>query len=818
MFRKLLFFIFLFFISTASFSQFTQTVRGKVLDNETNYQLIGATIKIITKDTTQKFIAYTDTLGDFSIPKVPIGKWELIATFPNYDSKAVTVEVNSGRESYVDLVLQEKVERLEEVKIVSRKPNETLNEMAVISSQKFSVEESNRYPGSRMDPARMVSNFAGIQGADDSRNDIIVRGNSPLGIVWRMEGIDIPNPSHFATSGSSGGPVTALNNKTLANSDFFMSAFPAEYGNSISGIFDLKLRNGNSNIHEMSFQFGFLGTELMAEGPLSKRGNSSYLVVGRFSTLSIMQKFGIKIGTDAVPTYGDGAFTFRWRLKKGGQLTWFGMGGSSDIKILISEQKEYSKETFGEGDRDQYFGTTMGLTALNYKKSLNEKTFINVTGGVTFERQRSHHDYLVRHMDTVNDSGKEKYLISVDSIYPLMGYHFNILRGTTHFSINHKITKNHIIKAGFNTEFQYLDMLDSVLSQDETHFNLRYDYKGFATLIQPFVQYKYRITENMDFLAGIHAQYYSLSNSFSPVEPRLGWKWRLPKQNSVSVGAGLHSQTQPVYNYLYSKIDGNGNRYYENKGMDFTKSIHTALAYEKFFKGNFNIKTEIYYQHLFHVPVEIVPSSFSMINQGSGFQRFFPNKLANKGTGDNYGIELTVQKFFDKTFFFLITGSLYNSTYKGSDGIRRNTSYNGIFATNFLGGKEFKISERQSISTGIKITYAGGKPYGYVNVPASEVQREIIFQDSAFNTRKFKNYFRLDLKVSWKLNTKKLTHEIGLDLINILNTKNVLGLTYAPDLANPSKEPVAIKNQLGFLPLFYYKIDFRVKGKNAPEQ
>jgi hypothetical protein len=563
----------------------------------------------------------------------------------------------------------------------------------------------------------------------------------------------------------------------------------------------------------MSFQFGFLGTELMAEGPLSKKGNSSYLVVGRFSTLSIMQKIGIRIGTDAVPTYGDGAFTFRWRLKKGGQLTWFGMGGSSDIKILISDQKEYSTETFGEGDRDQYFGTTMGVTGLNYKKSINENTFINFTAGVTFERQRSNHNYLVRHMDTVNDNGKEKYLISVDSIYPLMGYHFNILRGTTHFSINHKITKNHIIKAGFNAELQYMDMLDSVLSQDETHFILRYDYKGLAALIQPFIQYKYRITETMDFMFGLHSQYYTLSNSISPVEPRLGWKWRLPKQNSISIGAGLHSQTQPLYNYTYSKLDSQGNRYYENKKMGFTRSVHTALAYEKFFKGNFNIKTEVYYQYLFDVPVEVTPSSFSMINQGSGFQRFFPNKLVNKGTGENYGIELTVQKFFDKSFFFMVTGSLYNSTYRGSDGIKRNTSYNGNFATNFLGGKEFKINEKHSISAGIKVTYAGGKPYGYVNIAASELQREIIFQDSAFNTRKFKNYFRLDLKVSWKMNTKKLTHEIGLDLINILNTKNVLGLTYAPDLANPSKEPIAIKNQLGFLPLFYYKIDFRVAGK-----
>lgn len=798
--------------------QITQTVRGKVVDNESNFPLSGTTINIYTSDTTLKFTAYTDTLGEFAIYKVPIGKHELTAEHSIYNLKSVTIEVNSGRETYVDLQLAEKFEQIEEVKVVSRRPNQTINEMAMVSSQQFSVEETNRYPGSRSDPSRMVSNFAGVQGADDSRNDIIVRGNSPLGIVWRMEGIAIPNPSHFATSGSSGGPVTSLNNKMLANSDFFMSAFPAEFGNSISGVFDLKLRSGNKNMHEMGFQFGFLGTELMAEGPLSKSGNSSYLVVGRYSTLSMMQGIGIRIGTDAVPSYGDGAFTFRWRLKKGGQLTWFGMGGSSDIKILISEQKEYSKETFGEGDRDQYFGTTMGLTAVNYKKSLNEKTFINVTGGLTFERQRSNHNYLMRRIDTVQDAGIDRYLIAVDSIYPMMGYRFNILRGTTHFSVNHKITRNHIIKAGFNMEVQYMDMLDSALSLDETYFRIRYDFKGAALLVQPFVQYKYRITENMDFTAGLHAQYYSFSNRVSPAEPRLGWKWRLPKQNSLSAGAGLHSQTQPIYNYTYSKVDNLGNRYYENRNMDFTKSFHSALAYEKFFKGSFNFKTEIYYQYLYNVPVEVQSSAFSMINQGSGFQRFFPDQLQNTGSGRNYGIEFTMQKFFDKTFFFMTTISLYDSKYRGSDGVLRNTSYNGRFTGNILAGKEFKLSEKQSISAGLKMTWAGGKRYGYVDRAASELQREIVFKDSMFNELQFKDYFRIDVKVNWKMNTTKVTHEIGLDLINILNTKNILALAYVPDLANPANEPVAFKNQLGFLPIFYYKIDFRIKQKGMIQE
>lgn len=299
-----------------AFAQPTQTVRGKVYDSETQFPLTGVKIQIYTTDTTRKYRALSNLDGDFIIQNVPIGKHELIATYLTYDPKTITLEVNSGKESIINLPLQESFVEQAEVTVTGRKKGGVINELALISAQQFSVEETDRYPGSRSDPARMASNFAGVGGADDSRNDIVIRGNSPLGVVWRVEGVDIPNPSHFAIAGSTGGPVSILNNKILANSDFFMSAFPAEYGNSTSGVFDLKLRNGNNNMHELTAQFGFLGTELMAEGPLSKSGKSSYLVMGRYSTLSLFQAIGIKIGTDAVPAYGDGALKFNWRLKK----------------------------------------------------------------------------------------------------------------------------------------------------------------------------------------------------------------------------------------------------------------------------------------------------------------------------------------------------------------------------------------------------------------------------------------------------------------------------------------------------------------------
>lgn len=786
----------------------TQTVRGKVFDSETNYPLTGA--KLLIEVDGQKYMAAATTDGSFSIVKVPVGKHQLVASAAFYDSRTLTIEVTSGRELIVQIPLQEKISEQNAVRVVGRKQGEVLNEMAVLSAQQFSVEETNRYPGSRMDPARMASNFAGVNGADDSRNDIVVRGNSPLGVIYRVEGIDIPNPNHFAISGTSGGPVSLLNNKILGNSDFFMSAFPAEYGNSLSGVFDLKLRNGNNNQHEFTGQFGLLGTEFLAEGPLSKNGKSSYLVMGRYSTLTIFQKLNINLGTDAIPKYYDGAFKFNWILKNGGQLALFGMGGSSDIAIKISDFKEYTEDLYGEGDRDQYFGTSMITSGLNYKKSINEKTFISSTLAYSQEMQRTNHDYLRnRRLDTLTNE------IVYDSLYAMMAYRFKVQKLSGYTAVNHKFNKQHLIKVGLSFDLISMNFLDSCLYNLDVpdNYELRWNYQGSAAIIQPFVQWKWRVSDNMDVTAGIHAQYFTLTNSISPFEPRLGWKYKMDNGQAIFAGGGLHSMIQPYYTYAYKVLPGTNNPN-SNLNMDFSRSAHSGIGYEKSFNKGFNIKTEAYYQYLYNIPVTVDPSSFSMINVGSGFSRLFIDELQNTGDGYNYGLELTVQKYFDKTFFFLFSGTVYNSQYRGSDMVWRNTSYNGNYVVNLLGGKEFKVGERSVIGIGGKVTAAGGKRYGFVDIAATNSAKEIIFMDSMFNERQFRDYFRADLKISWRKNADRVTHEFGLDLVNILGTKNLLTLAYKPaltpqEIANPNFEPFAEKTQLGFFPIFYYKIDFK---------
>ncbi len=812
--------VIIFSLSTVfSFSQLTQTVRGKVFDAETNYPLAGVRVQIITDDTNARFIGGTDANGEFTLKKIPVGKHRLISRLNSYEQGSVIIEVNSGKELILNIPLMEMIVTKEEIVVTARKKGEVLNEMAVLSAQQFSVEETNRYPGSRMDPARMASNFAGVQGSDDSRNDIVVRGNSPLGVVYRVEGIDIPNPSHFAVSGSTGGPVSILNNKILGNSDFFMSAFPAEYGNSTSGVFDLKLRNGNNNQHEFTGQFGLFGIEALAEGPLSKNGNSSYLIMGRYSSLALFQKMGVTIGTDAVPVYGDGAFKFNWKLKNGGQLSWWGMGGRSNIDLLISEQKEYTQEFYGEGDRDQYFGTSMYVSGLNYKKSLNEKTYLTATLAASQEEQHARHEYLHRSLEITGSDTT----IRVDSSFNMLGFDFRTMKLSGYMALNHKINKQHLIKAGVNFDVLSFNLSDSVLADldDRNSWKTRWNYNGMGLLIQPFIQWKWKMSDKMDLTAGAHAQYFSLSNSYSAFEPRLGWKYRMKGDQAIFAGAGLHSQTQPYYTYMY---DPNNDGVAHNLKMDFSRSLHSGLGYEKSFGPGLNFRTEAYYQYLYNLPISSDPNSFSLVNAGGGFSRVFPNDtLVNSGKGINYGIEFTLQKYFSKSFFFMISASLYDSKYLASDGIWRNTSYKGAnisnnidlsYVWNVLAGKEFKISKNQIIGLGTKITRAGGRRYGLVDIAQTEDSKEILFQDSLFNDLSFADYFRVDLKINWRMNTKKLTHEFGLDLVNLLNTKNLLSLAYAPRLdPNDTSAPIAQKQQLGRLPIFYYKIDFKLAGK-----
>ena len=369
---------------------------------------------------------------------------------------------------------------------------------------------------------------------------------------------------------------------------------------------------------------------------------------------------------------------------------------------------------------------------------MNEKTFLAATLAYSYEQQKSNHDFIDRTGNIIGDDS----IVVHNGRYDLMAYAFKISKGSGFFSINHKINKKHLIKVGINLDAYFYNMHDSVLEaghtmDPSTHvWDERWDYEGASMLVQPFVQWKWRMTEKMAFTGGIHNQFFSFMGNdkinMSIAEPRIGWKLKMKNGQAISAGAGMHSMTQPMYTYLYHQEDTDGEKVYENMDMDFSRSLHTGVGYEKAFKKSLNLKMEAYYQHLYNIPVTVAPSAFSLINMGSGFQRFFPQDLQNSGTGTNYGAEITLQKYFDKSFFFMFSGTVFNSTYVASDNIERSTSYNGNYIFNLLAGKEWKVGEKQSISLGFKATVAGGKLYGTVDTAATNTFQELIYLDEGF--------------------------------------------------------------------------------------
>ena len=789
--------IILFFLFIPSLFLSQQVVKGKVVDKESQFPLPGVNIQFINAEF-EKGVA-SDVNGTFKMEDVPLGRHQLKFSFIGYQPLVQTIVVNSGREVVLNVEIEESTETLQEVVISSNKERTVNNQMAIISAQQFSVEETERYAGSRGDPARMASNFAGVNGADDSRNDIVVRGNSPLGVIYRVEGVTIPNPNHFAISGSSGGPLSILNNKFLGNSDFFSGAFPAEYGNSTAGVFDLKIRNGNDEKIETTAQVGLFGAELLVEGPLSKKNGSSFLAMYRYSTIKIFSLIGINLGTSAIPKYQDYAIKANIPFKKGGNLALWSMGGNSNINILISEQTDSTQiDFYGENTKDQRFSTGMMSSGATYTKPLNEKTFLKSTLSLNLEQQKSYHDTILRGAN-FNDI----------SIYPYMSYNFTTNRISNASSYNRKINKKNTLKIGWVADYAQFNFIDSVTTNAQAQdsvstYRFRFNKEDSYYMLQPYISWKHKFSDNLIFTAGLSSLFLNLGDSFSPVEPRLGLKWNITKKSALSFGLGRHSQTQPLYTRYYINP---GNTVAHNENLGLTFSNHAVLRYSYKINNNLGIRAETYYQSLTGIPVETTESAFSLTNAGSGFARVFPDTLENSGTGYNYGLEITVQRYFSKNWHAMFSGCLYNSKYTPSDGEERNTSYNGIYTVNFLAGREFNWKNK-TLGVGTKVTAAGGKRKGIVDPIASQEQGEVIFQDDGFNDDKFRDYFRADLKFTYKVNRTKATHEVGLDLVNIFATKNILSFSYAPN-NTPSLDDDVVENyQLGFLPIFYYRIDF----------
>jgi len=766
--------------------QLKQNIRGKIIDKTSGEAIAG--VNVILLDLDSLVGSVTDESGIFLMRNVTIGHYSLKASFVGYeDAIERDAIVNSGKEPFITMSMRQSVVSLGEVVVRPNLVNgQPINNFSLSGGRSFSVEETKRFASNFNDPARMMTAYPGIAANNDATNSMAVRGNSPNGMQWRMEGVEIPSPNHFSAFGSSGGAISMLSLNMLDNSDFFSGAFAAEYGNALSGVMDIKLRKGNNQKSEKAFQVGVIGLDMAAEGPFKKRKNSSYLVNYRYSTLGLMENLGF-FPAGAVPEYQDLSFNLAFPKGSGTTNVW-GIAGNG----IINE--------------DQNGGN---------KSHLQTKSAI---GGITHRRSFSNHSSLIV---TASASANMDELTHSVIVNP---------QATETSSYRHNESQSFRISTQFNKKFSPRSALRSGAVFSYQHYNLTHqfiDYSNNKTMAYPlsagggtgyvqiYSQWKKYLNDRVTLNAGLHGIFFVLNNHYS-VEPRLGLNYEVSPSENVSFASGLHSRIQPLTLYFGEVQQTDGTTYAPNRNLDFSKALHYVASYDKVIKESFHFRTEIYYQHLYNIPVyyeSIGPvkyTSYSAINVTNEYinttlQENLPFPLANTGQGKNYGLEFTFEKFFSNNYYFLITNSLFQSRYRGSDNIERNTQFNSQHIFTALAGKEYcsGIGKNNVVELNARITWTGNNRQTPIDVAASRAANSVVYDYTRSFEEKLSDYFRLDLHFGLRKNKSRTSHIWSFDLRNATNRQNA-----GYEILNFQTGKIDYAKQLGLIPVLNYRIEF----------
>ncbi|MFN0036822.1 MAG: carboxypeptidase-like regulatory domain-containing protein [Saprospiraceae bacterium] len=763
-------------------AQTIQAISGQVIDKDSQKPLIGATVRV--ENAEPAIGAVTDVEGKFSLKNVPLGRWQVQCSYVGYEPwLSDPLIVNSARETFLQITLSEgAASQMQEVVVTARKRgNEPINDLSMLSTRSFSVDETQRYAASANDPSRMAMGFPGVQPSRDSRSDIIVRGNSGIGLLWRLEGIDIPNPNHFARRGSSGGGITIFSVSMLANSDFSTGAFPAEYGNAYSGVFDVHFRKGNPDKREYTFRAGMLGLDFSTEGPFKRSTvngqGSTYLVNYRYSTLGILNKLGLHLVGERIDnTFQDLSFNLNFPSKnKKHVVTFWGIGGlSQETESAVENTADWKSFT------DYYardFDTNMGALGATHTALLKGDAYLKTSVAAMGQTIDWRNDTLnlQRTPFAVNTEEYREGRYAVASF------------------LNKKFSRRVSLKTGF-----FANLMPYYFYRNTLGDSTGLDNEGITAQIQPYANLRLRPSEKWTFNVGLHALYFELNQSTS-IEPRLAAKYQISEKQSISLAWGMHGRVLPLGNY-FTRVNGR----LVNHDAGLIRAQHTVLGWDFLAGKSMRLHAEAYFQKMKDVPVaKSQASSWSILNTVSGFAT---REMANEGKGQNIGLDLSVEKSFAGGTFFLLGGSVSRSRYTDAAGREHPTAFDSGLSGTFMGGKEWTFKNASVLQLGLKLLYNGGQRLTPL-LPGQTVSRfsqEPLLDEAKAFSERVEAYFRPDLRVAFRKNNSKSAWTLALDIQNVLGRKNIdpLSRAYDPDL-----NQWIYREQSGLTPVLSFQID-----------
>ena len=768
----------------------TQSIKGKVVDNITGEPLIGATVAI--EDTDPLVGTVTDFEGKYVLKSVPVGRHVLVIRFIGYQQVRIPeILLTSAKPFLLDVSLKEDLASLGEVVVTARKGKEPLNTMATVSARSFTIEESSRFAGGLSDPSRVAYNFAGVTFSAPQDNGVVIRGNSPTNVLWRVNGLDVGGAAHFGGGNMAGaGLISIYSANILRGSDFFTGAFPAEYANATSGAFDINFRKGNAEENQHLLQLGVLGIDVASEGPISKKGESSYLINYRHGFIGY---YGALAG-GAAPYYQDLSFNLNFPTKKGGEFTFWGIGGLSSIDTPIREyEKEFDENKnaydiqYREYERDfleSQIDFGMGALGLNHKIPLGKTSFLQSTLGYTTNLYDNNTQFFEEDADTLNTGTFHPHL-NQRNVETKVEFASRL-----YSKLGPNITNESGVRANLLSVESHSFDVDAPMNPLTENYTL----SGNTHSMNFYTQFKVMLTPGLDLNAGLASTKFGRVEEVT-LEPRIGLKWQYLPFAHVGLGYGRHSKYEELKTYFYSNPE-NG----LNNDLQLTKADHFVASLGFGLTKNLSLTIEGYYQSLFDVPT-IDGTSFSFANYTQLWEVEGP--VSNRGTGTNVGLDLTLEHVMNKGFYFLLTGSVFDSRYTDAQQVERNTLFNRNWISTLAIGKEFTIKGKNLLAFNANATYMGGGRLTPFFEEESLIAREVQYDDSRLYEMQGNPEFWLNAGITYKINKSKSTRTWGLDFQNAWLTEQMAGYEY-----NFRDETIDEEKVFFILPNFYYKIEF----------
>lgn len=758
--------IFILFISP-SLLLYSQSgkVKGRVIEKNTRLPIVG--VNIIVQGT--QYGGTTDSSGNYSILNIPSGIYSFKFSCIGFETKIETdIVIKSNRVNFINKELESTSIKQKDVLIISGY-FEKLSDSPV-SSQSLNNEEIRRSPGSREDVSRMLQNFPGVNPTSDDRNDLVIRGGNPAEVQFLIDNVEIPNPNHFGTQGATGGPIGMINTEFIEKADFYSGGFTAGYGNKLSGVMDIHLRNGNSENLGGKVDLNFGGVGGYIESPFFN-GKGSFLVGVHRSFLELFK--GV-LNSNGTPVYSNTQGKITYNFNPIHQLSFLWLTGYDKIDINYSpEIDDFEIEKTDTNIYQNINFKSFQFTAGSTLKSIwNDKFYSTLTFSHTYSN--FHTDVFDVDLKGFHSSNSDK-LSDKQEINNKICYSNSSTEQITNLKLDLSWTlnKNLMLTSGinvksnaFNHKIRYIPFHSDRINQYgllPESWNVNVNYKSLFKY-GSFINLKQNLYSNLIMNAGIRIDYFDLLNKIS-FSPRFTLLYDINEKLSIHSGYGIYYQN-PEFIWISIHRDN------KNTLKDL-RCDHLILGVNYLITPGLKISLEGYYKNYNQYPTadEKGYEMISMANTGADYGvSLITQKLASKGKGYSKGIEVMLQQKTIKSIYGILSYSYSKTEHLAVDGIFRAGAFDNRNVFNLILG--YKINIKNEFS--LKYKYATGRPYTPFDLNKSIAEGEGILNLNKINSQRYEDYQKLDLRYD-----NREFHQWGtitwyISVENVLGRKNVL--------------------------------------------